>query len=92
MLVEHPIYDELARAHQYDGGWAFEDGGHNGCTHTWEETVCDCPRPWSHAWDLFCDAPYAVGYRDYDKEFDIIRQLTLNCVKPSTWTSRNSTD
>lgn len=75
----HPLFDELATKYRYGTltGWAFEDGacplGHRNNEEQW----CDCPRPWSDAWEALCDAPYAVGYKSYEQEYEKIRQAML---------------
>jgi len=58
-MIETPLWNHLAPMYQYyDGGWAFEDGacpwGHPNNEDEW----CQCPRPWSDAWELLC---WALG-------------------------------
>jgi hypothetical protein len=51
-LLDNSIFTELATKYRYDSiiGWAFEDGP-CGQHRNSEDEWCDCPRPWSDAWN-----------------------------------------
>jgi hypothetical protein len=67
LAADIPSFDELAAEFHYDTltGWAFEDGPCR-VNHPWISDAgekwewCDCPRPWSDAWERLCYAPYAI--------------------------------